>query len=221
MAVGKHVGEMLAHLTATSKFDPKKLDVVGLSLGGQTMSFIAKSFTQLTGQKISRLTALDPAGPCFRNRGPEGRLDESDADFVDVIATNIDGYGMAAPVGHVNFYVNGGEIQPGDIYWILCNTLCSHARVYFLWLAALENPNSFIAMKCDSVQDARDRKCYDRRPMVTNVLGLNVNRNETGIFYLATTNVFPYHMGTRGLKKKNDFFAKHLADINVNDILKL
>lgn len=207
--IGKHVAEMLAYLSKQG-LDPKKLELVGLSLGSHTISFIAKNYRLQTGMNISRITGLDPSGPCFRNLGPEDRLDQTDADFVDVIETNIDGYGMAAPVGHINFYVNGGEFQPGDIFWIPCNVICSHVRAFTIWISALLNPNSFIAMKCDSVQEARNRDCYDKSPVVTNIVGLNTNRNIQGVFYLATENNFPYFMGLKGLKKENEFFDSKL-----------
>ncbi|XP_053607004.1 lipase member H-like isoform X2 [Plodia interpunctella] len=219
--VGKHTAEMLANLTSTTALNPKKLDILGLSLGGQTMSFIAKYYTALTGLKLSRLTALDPSGPCFRTLGPEDRLDLNDADLVDVVSTNIDGFGMATPVGHVNFYVNGGEYQPGDIFWMPCNVLCSHIRSYTIWLAALDNPDSFLAVRCDSVQDARDNKCYDKEPMVTNVMGLKVDRNKPGIFYLPTNNNFPYYLGVGGLKKRSDYFSAKLNSINAKDVMKM
>lgn len=210
--VGKHAAEMLINLTQLG-LDPKKIELVGLSLGGQTVSFIAKNYRLLSGMNISRITGLDPAGPCFRNLGPEDRLDQSDADFVDVVSTNIDGFGMAAPVGHVNFYVNGGEFQPGDVFWMPCNVFCSHLRSFTVWLAALQYPDSFIAMQCDSVQDARDKNCYDRVPRVTNTLGLDVDKSKEGIFYLATDNNFPYHLGKKGLKKENEFFMHLMNNI--------
>ncbi|KAJ2943599.1 hypothetical protein O0L34_g16708 [Tuta absoluta] len=212
--VGRHVAEMLANLTKLG-LNPKKLEVLGLSLGGQTISFIAKNYRMMTGMNISRLTALDPSGPCFRNLGPEDRLDQSDADFVDVVDTNIDGYGMAAPVGHVNFYVNGGEYQPGDIWWIPCDIVCSHIRSYFLWISSLQNPNSFLAVKCDSVQQARNKECFKNKPQVTNILGLNTDRTKKGIFYLATSNEFPYYLGEKGLTDESDVFQQRLKELNM------
>ncbi len=46
------------------------------------------------------------------------RLDITDAEFVDIIHTNggqlIDGnIAFDEPLGHIDFYVNGGEKQPG------------------------------------------------------------------------------------------------------------
>ncbi|XP_047517186.1 lipase member H-A-like [Pieris napi] len=218
--VGKHTAKMLADLTQEG-LDPKKLELIGLSLGGQTASFIAKNYELLTGVKVSRLTGLDPAGPCFRNLGPGDRIDKSDADFVDIIATNIDGYGMAAPVGHVNFYVNGGEYQPGDVLWTLCNILCSHIRSFTIWISALRNPHSFVGLQCDSVQQAREKLCYDREPIVTNVLGLNSDRSRHGIFYLNTDNKYPYFLGEKGVIKENDFYLSQTKALNKQNVIKM
>lgn len=71
---------------------------------------------------------MDPAGPKFCV-GEEKRLDKSDAEFVDIIHTNDADYcsylfisllhltqaqfGFDTPIGHVDFYPNGGAEQPG------------------------------------------------------------------------------------------------------------
>ncbi|XP_059061670.1 lipase member H-A-like [Achroia grisella] len=214
-AVGKHVGEMLYNLTRLNVgFDPKKLEILGLSLGAQTMSFIAKSYKELSGIKIGRLTGLDPIGACFRNLGPEHRLDKEDADFVETVGTNIDGYGIAEPLGHVNFYVNGGEHQAHDVFFVPCEMICSHMRSFTLWYSALQNRNSFIALQCDSVQQARDKDCYSRKPLVTNLLGPNVDKTKHGLFYLATTHTYPYYMGEKGVKRKYEPIYNDLKSLN-------
>lgn len=62
---------------------------------------------------------MDPAKfGIFTFNDTDTRLDVTDAEFVDIIHTNggslIDGdAGFIEPLGHVDFYVNGGEKQPG------------------------------------------------------------------------------------------------------------
>lgn len=61
---------------------------------------------------------MDPAEPDFEHLSAGIRLDPADAVFVDVIHTNGApfsslGYGLMQASGHVDFYVNGGEKQPG------------------------------------------------------------------------------------------------------------
>lgn len=63
--------------------------------------------------KLKILTGLDPAKPIFNFFNNDGRLDSSDAEFVDVIHTDVLERGMLAVSGHVDFYPNGGTNQPG------------------------------------------------------------------------------------------------------------
>ncbi|GBP24142.1 Lipase member H-A [Eumeta japonica] len=216
-AVGLRTAEALLNLTKYG-LNPKKLELIGVSLGGQTISFIAKNFYKLSGTKVSRLTGLDPAGPCFRNMGPEDRLDKSDADFVESVHTNIDGYGMAYPMGHVSYYVNGGEYQIIDVEFLPCMDLCSHVRSYILWHTALKNPKKFVAIKCDSVQQARNYECYDRKPLDINYLGLFANKNKPGIYFLSTTYTFPYYLEMNGTKKEFNLWSQP-ALYNKEDVL--
>lgn len=67
---------------------------------------------------------MDPAGPLFESQDTRARLDQTDADFVDVIHSNgenliLGGLGSSQPMGHVDFYPNGGRMQKG----------CSHLFV--------------------------------------------------------------------------------------------
>ncbi|CAH2097361.1 unnamed protein product [Euphydryas editha] len=209
--VGKHVAEILVELTKAG-LDPAKTELIGFSLGGQTVSYIARNYQNMAGKNISRITALEPAGPCFRTLSSQERLDASNADFVQVIHTNIDGYGMATRMGHVDFYVNGGEFQPADLNLFPCTSTCSHFRVLTLWLSSMKNPRKFIALKCNSIQEARDAACYKEHP-VTNVMGDSVNVNNHGIFYLSTSKMFPYYLGKNGLKPEYASWRR-ISDIN-------
>ncbi|XP_063382279.1 pancreatic lipase-related protein 2-like [Cydia fagiglandana] len=208
--IGKYAGHMLANLTAVG-LDPKKFHLVGYGTGGQLMSFVAKRYREYTGRNISLLVGLDPAGPCFRTKGPDGRLDPSDADFVLSVATNIDGHGIATPVGHATFYVNGGEYQNFDLWMLPCDLVCSHVRSVVYWTTMLMNPgNRYIGIKCDSIQQAREHKCYERVPLETNTMDLKVDRTKPGIYYVATLHRYPYAVGKDGLRREdNPMYRTH------------
>jgi hypothetical protein len=53
-----------------------------------------------------------------------GGVSKTDASFVDVIHTNTWFIGVARPVGHVDYYPNGGLLQPG------CTFLDASLSVY-------------------------------------------------------------------------------------------
>ena len=57
------------------------------------------------------VVALDPAVKYFEAAHPDARLDSRDAQFVDVIHADSDGSGLEKPLGHLDFYPNGGEDQ--------------------------------------------------------------------------------------------------------------
>ena len=58
---------------------------------------------------------LDPAGPLFLGRDWSVGLNPSCADLVDVIHTDGTGLGTFEKLGHIDFYPNGGYLQPGCI----------------------------------------------------------------------------------------------------------
>lgn len=64
---------------------------------------------------MARITGLDAAGPGFQNfKGVVPQLSPDDALFVDCIHTAGGTYGYADSLGHVDFFVNGGDApQPG------------------------------------------------------------------------------------------------------------
>lgn len=44
------------------------------------------------------------------------RIDRTDAKSVDIIHTDINGFGLGENLGHIDFYPNGGRLQPNCIY---------------------------------------------------------------------------------------------------------
>ena len=68
------------------------------------------------------LSGLDPAGLYFITDPTSFRLDESDAQYVDVIHTDAGVFGTTLASGHTDFWPNGGSSQPG------CFFNCKHLQ---------------------------------------------------------------------------------------------
>ncbi|GIY63952.1 lipase member H [Caerostris extrusa] len=108
------------------------------------------------------ITGLDPATYLFSTASPRAKLDRSDATFVDVIHTDGGGIGMVEPVGHVDFYPNGGKIQKGctasnslrallekGVVEGVRNVICSHMRAPLLFTDTINVRNCpMIAYRC-------------------------------------------------------------------------
>jgi len=111
--VGKHIANFL-----TSLQDAKILrsfhdvHLIGFSLGAQVAGVVGLHVFNQSGQKVGRITGLDPAGPLFYAIPEEKGLDPSDAIFVDVLHTNGGLLGHSKILGHVDIFPNGGRSQP-------------------------------------------------------------------------------------------------------------
>ena len=102
-----------------------KIHCVGHSLGAQTCGYFGHYMDMTNGEKIGRITGLDPAEPYFGYTPSEVCLEKSDAKFVDIIhsdATHFlsgglreinQGMGIIENVGHIDFWPNNGTDQPG------------------------------------------------------------------------------------------------------------
>merc|ERR1712137_110325 len=111
------------------------------------------------------------------------RLDASDAAFVDVIQTNsgsliAGGLGYGPPLGHVDFYPNGGERQPG------CpDQDCNHRRCVDYFAESINSGPGFGAVECDSWTHYVAGDCASGSQLVMGDLTPTTSR---GVFYLAT-----------------------------------
>ncbi|XP_059728804.1 lipase member I isoform X2 [Haemorhous mexicanus] len=124
------------------------LYIIGVSLGAHIAGFVG----QIYNGKLGRITGLDPAGPSFTGEPPERRLDPTDAQFVDVIHSDIDG---------------------------LQYFKCDHQRSVFLFLSSLKSKCDIITYPCDSYLDYKRGKCVDCdafQPMSCPVVGYHADR---------------------------------------------
>ncbi|KDR21088.1 Pancreatic lipase-related protein 2 [Zootermopsis nevadensis] len=150
---------------------PSDVHMVGFSLGAHVAACASHVVQTRLSVKVGRITGLDPASPIFRSNlfvESERKLDKNDAEFVDIIHTDgspvwTDGFGLLQPLGHVDFFPNGGREQPGcsdgrasvvvshfdgslDI-----DVACSHVRAWRLFVESLnQHPGGcqFMAYPC-------------------------------------------------------------------------
>ncbi|KAJ1527564.1 hypothetical protein ONE63_007530 [Megalurothrips usitatus] len=113
--VGAEIARLVEALDRSELLPMDTLHVIGHSLGAHAAGYAGKQL----GGRLGRITALDAAQPAFEDQAPEVRVAVGDALFVDVLHTNgvpfipTLGLGVMHPVGDVDFYLNGGTVQPG------------------------------------------------------------------------------------------------------------
>ena len=118
------VGNVLAYLhdkiLSIHTSGPGRTYCIGHSVGSHVCGFFGKK----TASKLYKIIALDPAGPIFEypEQDVNSRLNSNDATRVDVLHTNSEGFGVLNPIGHVDFYVNGGSLQPGHSHDMGCHS---------------------------------------------------------------------------------------------------
>lgn len=185
--VGAEVARVGRYLVDAKGARPSDFHFLGHSLGAQISSYAAKNITG-----VGRITAMDPAQPLFENLDKAVRIDTSDAAFVDVIHSNAKptipfvGFGMMRPVGHVDFYMNGGADQPGcevpsldtplksigDLAKIPVTVIgklvaCSHGRSYEYVTEAIKSPCRMWGHKINLAQQLLNIGSVGRLSIIT------------------------------------------------------
>jgi len=222
LKVGKHSAQVLGHLLIEQiGQDPSLIHAIGHSLGGHLVGHFGRNIESIFGKgKIARVTALDPAGPWFDVTAVSNRVAKTDADFVDVIHTNSGSLlnlclSLKEPLGHIDFYPNGGSHQAGcnDVCLAeLCTEsnlmdlfrgACSHGRVVDLYVESIlhaPHVDVFLSKSCEDWNQYEDGNCQDEIGEIE--MGEGLTRNDVeqwsrsnefkGTFYLETNSEPPF-----------------------------
>ncbi|CAH1772842.1 unnamed protein product [Owenia fusiformis] len=186
--VGAQIARLITNLESATGVKPETFHIIGHSLGAHIGGYAGERINRL-----GRITGMDPAGPYFEGREIVVRLDPTDALFVDAIHTdgksllntvNLNGgYGIKMPVGHVDFYPNGGQNQPSCKNNIIGEVIdkglvdgvqhiaCDHRSAYFYFIDSIKNRTPFTGYACNSYEKFEDGGCFE-----------NVETSEMGFF---------------------------------------
>uniref|UniRef100_UPI00398EB6C8 lipase member H n=1 Tax=Pristiophorus japonicus TaxID=55135 RepID=UPI00398EB6C8 len=152
---------VIDNIRKKSKGSLELIHMIGVSLGAHISGFVGSRFHG----KIGRITGLDPAGPLFTGKAEDDRLDPSDAQFVDVLHTDIDALGYREYLGHIDFYANGGTDQPGCPVTILGGKkymICDHQRSVYMYINSMISTCNITAYPCASYTEFLDARCTQR-----------------------------------------------------------
>ncbi|XP_034943723.1 uncharacterized protein Rrp6 [Chelonus insularis] len=246
-SVGKHIAKFLAYIMdLTQELNPAGLEsinwgpihMIGHSLGAHICGIAANKFEKISKLwKITRITGLDPAQPCFKNTNIS--LDITDGKFIDIIHTNAEillnlGLGLPNPLGHVDFYPDGGKIQiscskqyenyfdylgiPKDV---IDEAICSHGRSYVYFtesiIASVAKNGTFWGHPWDRSYESAlkliDEPCDSEKCVE---MGINANKySARGSFFVVTSSSLPYY----GLSNRLYLYvisSYHYIDIEKN-----
>lgn len=177
--VGAEMANLVNRLIQNQNAQLKDFHLIGHSLGSHICGYAG---SRLPG--LPRITGLDPAGPYFGGTDPIVRLDPKDALFVDTIHTDAEpllqgltlGLGLMQPLGHADFYPNGGNRMPNcpatsdKLLGALLNlavfnvdgienaVACSHNAAYYYFADSI-NKCKFTAFNCDNKDSFDKAEC--------------------------------------------------------------
>ncbi|KAK7593088.1 hypothetical protein V9T40_007840 [Parthenolecanium corni] len=148
--------------------DASRMHIVGFSMGAHIAGNVGK---RVTGGKVAKIFALDPALPIYDKKNITERLHIDDAEFVEVIHTCGNFISFDADLGHVDFYPNGGQFpQPGcldprqstqDVWGleIITVMVCSHNIALKYFAESIYDEHKFTAVRCDSWREFQTNNC--------------------------------------------------------------
>ncbi|XP_047512692.1 pancreatic triacylglycerol lipase-like [Pieris napi] len=163
-------------------YNSNNVRIVGVGLGAHAAGVAARKMNA----NIPHIFALDPSLVGW-TENPD-KLSTRDATFVEVLHTTAGRYGYDRPLGHLDFYANGGVTQP------MCGDLpsCSHAYSYVYYaesIAAEAGAGAkFVGTQCASYEQATLLQCTGTGSATFG--GIAAKTSVSGI-YTFLTNVRP------------------------------
>lgn len=202
-AITAHIIHMIYDELKLANLD--RVHMLGHSLGAHLSGYTGYTLSKDFGLHLGRITGLDPAEPLFSDTDAEVRLDRTDAQFVDVIHTDAQplssggnstsitivstvintitqpynpyiGLGMRMPIGHVDFYPNGGYNNPGcdasmqdyiqqekgSFFWGIQQFLsCNHIRSHQFMAESLRSRCPLMGITCESWEAFKEGSCFE------------------------------------------------------------
>ncbi|XP_013176085.1 PREDICTED: pancreatic triacylglycerol lipase-like [Papilio xuthus] len=161
--------------------------LIGHSLGAHVVGIAGAYVKQ---GPIDTITGLDPALPLFTLGNKDARLDKHDARHVEVIHTCGGYLGFASPLGHIDFYPNGGTRQPGCRFDY--RGLCAHNRAHMFFSESIISSVPFTAVRCKDYDELYYNGSCQGTGETLIMGGFDIHYGKDGIYYLKTNAEHPF-----------------------------
>uniref|UniRef100_A0A8C1N6Q9 triacylglycerol lipase n=1 Tax=Cyprinus carpio TaxID=7962 RepID=A0A8C1N6Q9_CYPCA len=214
--VGQSIATLLDWLQEEVQLQLKDVHMIGYSLGAHVAGY-AGTFSFWPHLNIC-------SGVESRKR-----LSPDDADFVDVLHTYSRGalgvsIGIQEPIGHIDIYPNGGDVQPGCSLGDVLSTAaagnfvevmkCEHERAVHLFVDSLMNKDHMsYAFQCTGPDRFKKGICLSCRKNRCNSIGYNakkMRKRRNSKMYLKTRADTPF--GGYHYQMKMHVFDRKNAD---------
>lgn len=166
------------------------LTITGHSLGGHAAGITGK---RVTRGRVQNIVAMDPAFPLFSMGNPGARVDSSDANYVEIIHTDIGRLGFDQPIGHASFYPNWGRGHPGCGLDVAGT--CGHSRAWEFFAESIRH-NNFWSTRCSGWGAIQSTSCPSTGPSMQ-MGGEPVAQGASGVYFLTTHGNSPFSQGWR------------------------
>ncbi|XP_041988579.1 phospholipase A1 [Aricia agestis] len=159
----------------------KGITCVGHSLGAHVCGMMSKHLTE----KQYKIVGLDPARPLISEYGSsQFRLGRDDAYVVQVLHTNAGFLGETGLVGHADFCINGGRMQPGCARQgpnLMRVARCSHFMSSCYFAASVRRRLKVVGVPCDTTCPKQGRwgLNFSRKPLL---LGDEMPESSRGMY---------------------------------------
>ncbi|GBM23928.1 Pancreatic lipase-related protein 2 [Araneus ventricosus] len=156
--VGAEIARMVNALKKFGNLTTSMLHIVGHGLGAHVAGYAGQSILPM----VNRITGLDPAYKYFCNMPENVRLDSGDANFVDVIHTELkaydSGHGGCHKLGHVDFFPNDQTVASHPYYEVIGD----HQKAASLFISTIRNRTcKMIGYWCRSYKAFLRGECGD------------------------------------------------------------
>ncbi|XP_055599514.1 inactive pancreatic lipase-related protein 1-like [Uranotaenia lowii] len=156
-SVGEIVARMVDTLVATTGVSYNSINLIGHSLGAHA----AGNAGRMVASPLNTIIGLDAAGVSF-SLSDNDILSPNDAQYVEVMYTAAGSLGFDLPLGHSNFFPNGGRSQPGC--GIDLSGSCAHSRAHQLYAESISTTIGFRSTRCASLDEINGGACTPSGP---------------------------------------------------------